>query len=539
MVSSALLEVCGKVVFSFTRSVAEHFNPNEAEFNLELFSYNPLGNTGLEWYCQPVDELIYQEYNDREDPSNGCTVFGNAVVRIRDACSPDESDDDATQETGRDSAMAWKKLRPSYWRTVCISLYFGFLISVLTAGIIGTVAILVYYVSYQIILICLARRTDSIPIRVQWSKDISNGIVIAPSHVTFFATILFYFRPYQIKGIKRELLVISLIFYVLTFLYQVCLQAFGIYYSGLRDVLMIPGNALFALSTCVQSWVLARHFATTVGTKKLKMFLWLVVSYLLPLVVGVLFANFIYPVYSKENSTGKIYFAVFIPLIALVLKGISRLCVQRLWKISDPGRSFVLLVPLYYGLAVMLRLLQVDLQSWKSVALIETIHGVAEVIERSIVVLIDYLYHQIYERKLLPWENYRSPRRERFAADTAIMSMLYEATAVISVNGFLHFYEYYYAGDKTPLLLLKSFAITTAVPLTIEWFFTSMSIAIETRYQNRPVIAVWRRQWKRHLTAAVINAFPIAVWTSTSLLIAVQGRFVNMKDYCEMPFTHF
>ena len=55
------------------------------------------------------------------------------------------------------------------------------------------------------------------------------------------------------------------------------------------------------------------------------------------------------------------------------------------------------------------------------------------------------------------WERFRTPRR--------------------------HVNEYFYT-DR------QSFVITTAVPLTIEWFFSGMSIAIETHYQNRPVIAV-------------------------------------------------
>ena len=138
---------------------------------------------------------------------------------------------------------------------------------------------------------------------------------------------------------------------------------------------------------------------------------------------------------------------------------------------------------------MILRVLQVDRNSLKSIALIGVIHGVAEGMERGAVVLIDYIYHQIYERRLLPWESFRTPRRERFAADIAIMSMLYEASAVISVNGFLHLHEYFYTDDKTVLLLLQSFAITTSVPLEIEWFFTCLTLAIETRYQNRPVIS--------------------------------------------------
>ena len=53
--------------------------------------------------------------------------------------------------------------------------------------------------------------------------------------------------------------------------------------------------------------------------------------------------------------------------------------------------------------------------------------------------------------------------------------------------------------DNSPLQLLQSFSNTTSVPLVIEWFFTSVSIAIETRYQNMPIMAVWRKQWGRHI----------------------------------------
>ena len=189
---------------------------------------------------------------------------------------------------------------------------------------------------------------------------------------------------------------------------------------------------------CVQSWALAKHFFKAVKARKMKTFLWIIGSTLFTFIVATVVAYFIYPAYNKQDKTGKVYIALFSPLIGVVLKASSRLFVQRLWRISHPGKTFVSLVPLYYGSAVMLRLLQVDLYSLKAVALIGVIHGIAEVIETSIIVLIDYIYHQIYERKRLSWGSFRTARRERLATDIAIMSMLYEAGAVISVNGFLH-----------------------------------------------------------------------------------------------------
>ena len=222
----------------------------------------------------------------------------------------------------------------------------------------------------------------------------------------------------------------------------------------------------------------------------------------------------------------------------MVLKGISRTCVQRLWKISHPGTAFVLLAPLYYGSAVLLRLLQVDLSSLESVALIGVIHGVAEVVERSTMALIDHIYNQVWERRFVAWGGFRTPRRERLAADIALMSVVYEASAIISANGFLYLYQYYYTRNNSPLEQLQSSGVTTLVPLAIEWFFTSVSLAIETRYLNVPVIAVWRKRWRRHILVAIVNSVAVTLWVSTALVIVVEGRFIGVaKDYCQMPFS--
>ena len=84
---------------------------------------------------------------------------------------------------------------------------------------------------------------------------------------------------------------------------------------------------------------------------------------------------------------------------------------------------------------------------------------------------------------------------------------------------------------------MQSFAIHTSVPLVIEWFFNSLSLAIETRYQNMAVMAVWRKQWQRHILVAIVNVLPVALWTSGNLLVIVHGRFDEpLNQSCKMPF---
>ena len=185
-------------------------------------------------------------------------------------------------------------------------------------------------------------------------------------HLCFFVNTLFYFKPHQIKGLKRQLILVSSVFYVLDVAYRIVLQAVGISPSELTPLQKVPANVLFLFSFGVQSWVLARQFSRAVGARKLTTFLWMIGSSAFPFIIAVLVGFFIYPAYDKQDKTGKIYIAVFTPLITVVLKGSSRLLMQRLWRISNPGKTFVFLVPLYYGSAVMLRLLQVDLNSLKA-----------------------------------------------------------------------------------------------------------------------------------------------------------------------------
>ena len=60
-------------------------------------------------------------------------------------------------------------------------------------------------------------------------------------------------------------------------------------------------------------------------------------------------------------------------------------------------------------------------------AILGIVHGIAEVLERSFMVIIDHYGHVIWKRTSAPWGSFRTPRRERLMADIAIMSMLYES----------------------------------------------------------------------------------------------------------------
>ena len=47
-------------MFSFTRGVTEHYNPQEPEYTAESFGYSPVESSGQEWYRHgdPDEECI-------------------------------------------------------------------------------------------------------------------------------------------------------------------------------------------------------------------------------------------------------------------------------------------------------------------------------------------------------------------------------------------------------------------------------------------------------------------------------------------------
>ena len=153
------------------------------------------------------------------------------------------------------------------------------------------------------------------------------------------------------------------------------------------------------------------------------MYLKMILRSFLTLVLGILITTLIYPWSNNANDKGKLLIALFALLSGIIFKAISRICVQRLWNITHPGYYYVLLVPWYFGSAIIFRVLQADLDTFKSMATVGIIHGSVEVIERSTIVFIDHICHMIWKRSSAPWGHFRTPRRERLMTDTVIISM--------------------------------------------------------------------------------------------------------------------
>ena len=433
--------------------------------------------------------------------------------------------------------QAWKRLRPSVLGTVCKSLYIGASISILAATTTGVLYSLIAYVSFQTLFNCEYRPGESIPVKIQWIRTISTVIAMIFLYMWLPMAMLFLFRPYQLSGVKRKCALVAFFLFCLDALYRLAFQIFQLSHSKLSKPQTLPLNALFLISVIWQLYFIVNQFRALYKGPRVYLFLKMIMPSFFTFFLGILITNVLYPWYNDANDKEKYFIALFSPLAGVVFKVISRICVQRLWNVTHPGYSYVLLVPSYFFIAITFRLLQADLDSLKSIATIGIIHGSAEVIERSAIVFIDHICHMIWKRSSAPWGHFRTPRRERLMADIVIISMLYEAAAIMCVNGAWFLYQWVYIEGDFPLHLFVEFALRTSIALVIEWFFSSVSLTIVTRYQNMAAMAVWRKRWKRHILVALVNTVPLALYLSKYLMQIISRRFDDPKQSCKMPFT--
>ena len=531
-------------MFSFTRSVSETFRPEDPYYSQESLEYIPLENSGLEWYAEPVDQIIYQEYSDKQSTVDDFLPQSCKITAvISDASSPEASIVEQTEshKSNHEGEMYWKELRPSILRTICKSMVFGAWISLLSAFTVGTLFNLVSYLIYQTVLNCQFHSNNSIPLKIQRLRVIATVIAHFFFYIWYFSILLVLFRPYQLLGVKAKLFLAGMSVYVLDTLSQVIFEGLGVTkpFHSTKD--NIIDYSLFLMTQLLQMYFVINHLSPLLRSKRQKciFFIQLVVISFLPYLMADIIAKFIYRSYIKQNEKGKLIIAFFSPLIGVFGKTISRICVQRLWRITHPAYSYAIMTPLYLGSAVLFRVLQLDLDKLTTVVYLGIIHGISEVIERSTVVVIDHICQRILKRSSFAWGSFRTPRTERITADIAIMSMLYESTAIVSVNGFFHLYQLIYIKNVSFWAVLGSFSKSTAILLVIEWIFTSLSLAIEARYQNLAVMAVWSRHWGRHILVAVINVLPIAIWASRDLLDVVHARSQKPLHQfpCKMPFS--
>ena len=179
-------------------------------------------------------------------------------MRCIDACAPEENEENLGGQQDEDQSMAWKQLRPSAFFTVGKAMYIGALISLITSTVVGFLFMSVIYLSYKTELSCQFHSRESIPVQVQWISSISGILSCAFLYMWFFVCVVLLFRPFQLIGVKRKLVLATFLLYSLDTFYRVALQVLQIKDPSLSFVSYEHMRASLSFNEAFFEWTLEK-----------------------------------------------------------------------------------------------------------------------------------------------------------------------------------------------------------------------------------------------------------------------------------------
>ena len=121
--------------------------------------------------------------------------------------------------------------------------------------------------------------------------------------------------------------------------------------------------------------------------------------------------------------------------------------------------------------------------------------------------------------------------------------MLHEPMAIILMTGLIQLYRFVYQPSLSPeettetLVKLLEYVF---IALFTEFFFHSLSILLQTRYLNVPVVRVWEARWRLHLLMSVLTISILIVYVTPSFLPVVREKYksegTHFNESCTTPF---
>ena len=177
-------------------------------------------------------------------------------------------------------------------------MYIGALISLLAATMVGAVYMLAVYFSFKTVQNCQVHPRNSTSIQMQWIRSMSDVISCAFLYIWFFVLTIFLFRPFQLEGVKKKLLLVCFVTYTLDAIYRAVLQATGISHSNISNVQKIPLNTMFLINQCLQIYLLTNHFCSRLR-QKLTLFFQMIVPGCFCFFTFFIVVALIYPAYNQ------------------------------------------------------------------------------------------------------------------------------------------------------------------------------------------------------------------------------------------------
>ena len=444
--------------------------------------------------------------------------------------------------------MAWKKSRPSWLKTLFICFKTVFVMQVVIGSSIALIAIAVLVLDFNTADICYEKtlKWNTMPPIVQRVRVVSQsveGFIIELWHISIM---LCMFGYSVLKDLN--LLTINLLAAFADVCYRLVLQTFGIYKHSWMSY---PLNALFSSVVFGNSFIIAKHVAQR-GSKKevLKVTCLLAFQFLFGIPVTFIVVYKIFPWYNERSELEKVFIAGVCPLIVSVPKVLARALVPKL-DCVHPRVLHLLIGCLYSTSAIVFRVMQAELTSFKFFIALGICHAVIDLLERLTITMRDYLWQSIFRRlvrcnrsqeRRFSARYARTPRSMRFVADVSIQLLLTEPTALVTAVGFIQVYTFMYPDISNPSVpdLVWGFFERCATGLAIDVVFNTLSVWLQVRVFNIAVLKVWNsKNWRAHFIASMVITLMSMLYFTEYLFAIIRTKIHphRVAFNCSLPFT--
>ena len=319
-----------------------------------------------------------------------------------------------------------------------------------------------------------------------------------------------------------------------------------------------PINGLFIFTTLYCSYAIGRRKFPESRSNAIKLSAKLSVQFLFGIPLSFLF-NYVIFKWFAQTPPGlqRMAFAATVPILLLPAKLVSRQCAINLPDdVCQPGNIHAIISAFYGGSAIIFRTFQARIESFPLFVGLSVGSGIVYIVERLSVPLQDKLLAKLGRSCCRCFgQSSGAPgpevhfsldtrRYPRLTADMTIQGILFESVAIVFSTSVLHMYAMVYnISAKDWGRFGVEVARKVLVALLVETVFNSIAVHFQVRYFNVPILKVWRRKWKKHVTLASITATLTTVYFTSYMLPLVRAVYTidqhfNITANCTEPF-HF
>ena len=468
----------------------------------------------------------------------------------------DDPEDDVYEEVETVNAPAlqdWRSRRPHVLKSLAESAWVVVGATFLGGIVLGLFAVAWFYVDINTANYCHWVEKKNLPrnmLSVRVSGEVLEGFI---TEYWPFLILWFVFGWPLMKELNLPTVTVLIAFVDVS--YRLLLHVF---HSYKWPFVPYPLNVLFVFTTLYGSCAIGRRKFPESKLNAMKLSAKLCVQFLFGIPLSFLFNYVIFKWFARTSpGLQRMAIAAVAPMILLPAKLISRQCAINLPDgVCHPGNTHAIIAVMYGCSTMVFRTFQAGIESFPLFVGLSVGSGIVYIVERLTVPLRDKWLAKLgrsccrscRRSSGAPGPEVQSslnnPRYRRLTADMTIQGILFESVAIVFSTSVLHMYAMVYnISAKNWGRFGVEVARKVLVALFVETFFNSIAVLLQVRQFNVPIVKVWRRKWKKHVTLASITATLSAAYYTVYMLQFIRAVYTNDQHFnitanCTKPF-HF